>query len=129
MAHEIGHALGMDHDYGNGDISRHDSNGNNCKSGYGVMSHGLNDGDRSQVDRFSTCSKEDFSKWFKKKSDRSSCLASSKLILYLPIYIPVFLGKIYKITMSVSFFVIQIAHFSELLLNTEKSIMYKYRNH
>ena len=74
----------MDHDYGRWGSTRYDSKMSNCKSGNGneVMSYGLSNGDRTHIDRFSTCSKEDFSDWLNdgSKEDRSSCLANSKLI-------------------------------------------------
>ena len=62
LAHEIGHALGMNHDFGNGGPSdpRPDSSGNTCTGINGVMDYGS----RSSVDKWSTCSKEDFTAWY-----------------------------------------------------------------
>ena len=62
IAHELGHALGMNHDFGFGGPSdtRYDSSGNSCTGINGVMDYGS----RSSVDKWSTCSEEDFSAWY-----------------------------------------------------------------
>ena len=62
LAHEIGHGLGMAHDFGSGGISdtRYDREGNVCTGIDGVMDYGT----RSQVDKWSTCSKQDFKDFY-----------------------------------------------------------------
>jgi len=57
MAHEIGHALGMPHDFIN-EKPRFDSKGQNCTAMNGIMSYEKN---RSS---WSTCSKESMNGWF-----------------------------------------------------------------
>ena len=62
LAHEMGHALGMYHDFGSGGTSdiKYDSNGNACTRINGLMDYGS----RSRVDKFTTCSREDFAAWY-----------------------------------------------------------------
>ena len=58
LAHEIGHALGMKHDFGPGgrhDI-RFDRKGRLCTYQNGVMDYGL----LKRKDKFSSCSKDDY---------------------------------------------------------------------
>ena len=83
VAHEIAHVLGISHDYGNYDVKRYKKGTNiDCHSDKTVMGFGRSDdGNRSQIDTFSACSREDFAKWFSNQVDGSACLASSKLIL------------------------------------------------
>ena len=56
FAHELGHALGMDHDFTSSGGDRFDRNGVKCTDIDGLMDYGA----RSSVDKFSTCSKQDF---------------------------------------------------------------------
>ena len=62
MAHEMGHGLGMSHDFGSGGTNdvRRDSQGNSCTGINGLMDYGA----RSSVDKFTTCSKEDFTAFY-----------------------------------------------------------------
>ena len=80
LAHEIGHALGMYHDFGQttSDI-RYDSNGNRCTGLNGLMDYGS----RSSVDKFTTCSKEDFTTWYRRVINTygSFCLTCGKILL------------------------------------------------
>ena len=63
FAHELGHALGMDHDF-NGDGSDRFQLINGiqirCTDINGLMDYGS----RSSVDKFSKCSKQDFRDWY-----------------------------------------------------------------
>ena len=79
LAHEIGHALGMDHDFGSGGTSdiRYDMQGIRCTDINGVMDYGT----LSSVDRFSTCSKQDFRDFYNQMLGMfgSFCLTCCKL--------------------------------------------------
>ena len=79
LAHEVGHALGMYHDFGNGGTSdiKYDSNGNRCTGINGLMDYGA----RSSVDKFTTCSKEDFVRWYQRviSTYGEFCLACGKM--------------------------------------------------
>ena len=69
LAHEVGHALGLRHDYTSGNslgrastgVSiRYDTQGKSCHSINATMDNGA----LSQVDKFSTCSREDFREFY-----------------------------------------------------------------
>ena len=85
LAHEIGHALGMYHDFGNGGTSdiKYDSQGNRCTGLNGLMDYGA----RRNVNKFSTCSREDFAAWYQRVVGTygSFCLSCSGIFLF---YIP-----------------------------------------
>ena len=79
LAHEVGHALGMYHDFGSGGTSdiKYDSNGNRCTGINGLMDYGA----RSSVDKFTTCSREDFVRWYQRVINTYGefCLACGKM--------------------------------------------------
>ena len=77
LAHEMAHALGMNHDFGPGGLNdkKYDSLGNLCTGINGVLDYRT----RSKVDKFSTCSKEEFARWYNRviTTYGSFCLGSS----------------------------------------------------
>lgn len=63
MAHELGHNMGMDHDFiDDPENKRTDSKGNPCSGVGGVMDY------YGQVDKWSTCSVEDITKYIASQS-------------------------------------------------------------
>ena len=64
LAHELGHALGMQHDFKKSVKSniRYDSKGNRCTGVNGLMDYVT----RRSVNKFTTCSREDFAAWYQR---------------------------------------------------------------
>ena len=77
FAHELGHALGMDHDFTSSGGDRFDRNGVKCTDINGLLDYGS----RSSVDKFSTCSKQDFRDYYNRvlqTYNNEFCLACGK---------------------------------------------------
>ena len=78
LAHEIGHALGITHDFGSGGTGdiRYDRSGDRCTGINGLMDYGA----RRRVNKFSSCSREDFGNWYRRVLNvyGSFCLTCSK---------------------------------------------------
>ena len=89
LAHQIGHALGMKHDFIKEGTTRHmryDSSGNRCTGMNGLM----DDGPKSRRDKFTKCSREDFASWYRRVVQRygTFCLTCGNLFKpSLPIYL------------------------------------------
>ena len=60
LAHEIGHGLGISHDFTSSGDNRYDRNGVICTGINGVMDYGS----RISLDKFTSCSKEDFKDFY-----------------------------------------------------------------
>ena len=85
VAHEIGHALGMNHDFidsTGGD--RYDNNGVKCTDINGVMDYGS----RPAVDKFSTCSKQDFRDYYNRvlQTNNEFCMTCGKILSFVNIF-------------------------------------------
>ena len=104
LAHEIGHGLGLYHDFGSGGKNdvKYDSSGNRCTGINAVMDYGR----ISSVNKFSGCSKEDLQTWYTRvvQTYGSFCLAcSSKLhnfvstFWHFPKYINFYTSRFYGI--------------------------------
>ena len=77
FAHELGHALGIEHDFIDSTRDdRFDKNGVKCTGINGLMDYGA----RSSVNKFTTCSKEDFRDYYNHVLDtyKSFCLSCGK---------------------------------------------------
>ena len=89
VAHHIAHALGIKLDYTKapneppgfkGFSDRYDSQGNSCTNISGLMDQGY----KTEVDKFTTCSKEDYKAYYNKvrQTHRSFCLDCSKYNIF-----------------------------------------------
>ena len=86
VAHHLAHALGIKLDYNNpsseppaldGSIDRFDSEGNSCTNISGLMDKEY----KTDVDRFTTCSKDDYKEYYNQVLDAHGkfCLDCGKL--------------------------------------------------
>ena len=78
FAHELGHALGIEHDFNdNTGGDRFDKNGVSCTYINGIMDYGA----RSSINKFTTCSREDFRDYYNNVLDtyNSFCLSCGKI--------------------------------------------------
>ena len=82
LAHELGHALGMQHDFKKSVKSsiRYDSKGNRCTGKNGLMDYVA----RRSINKFTTCSREDFAAWYQRvvATYGSFCLSCSGRFLF-----------------------------------------------
>ena len=86
LAHELGHALGMQHDFKK-DVTRYDSKGNRCTGVNGMMDYVT----RRSVNKFTTCSREDFAAWYQRVVGTygSFCLSCNGRFSFYDFIIPI----------------------------------------
>ena len=91
LAHELGHALGMQHDFKK-DVTRYDSKGNRCTGVNGLMDYVT----RRSVNKFTTCSREDFAAWYQRVVGTygSFCLSCNGRFSFYDFIIPI--SELYK---------------------------------
>ena len=89
LAHELGHALGMQHDFKKDLKSniRYDSKGNRCTGVNGMMDYVT----RRSVNKFTTCSREDFAAWYQRVVGTygSFCLSCNGRFSFYDFIIPI----------------------------------------
>ena len=89
LAHELGHALGMQHDFKKDVKSniRYDSKGNRCTGVNGMMDYVT----RRSVNKFTTCSREDFAAWYQRVVGTygSFCLSCNGRFSFYDFIIPI----------------------------------------
>ena len=66
MVHEVGHNLGMSHDFQgpNGNQARIAKDGSTCTGIGSLMDYGANNGGTSNLEKWSQCSKEDLTSYY-----------------------------------------------------------------